>query len=195
MQLVDDSLLGEVILVVARHGRVNGLTDVNCQRHRLGTVVGIEAGFDPWLVYQLPANAPTTRTDLLYGVRSDGSPMLDVQKQNVSSKVTFSFRHALACVGDQITIKCSDALKTKLAAKSLYINTVIIHYKNLTNKGKLILNSNETPNWQPVISGEYTSSRMVSLSDATYIAAGSFFLKENAQQKESINIILGKNLP
>ena len=109
--------------------------------------------------------------------------------------MTFSFRHALARVGDQITIKCSDALKTQLAAKSLYINAVTNHYKNLTNKARLILNSNETPNWQPVISGEYTSSRMVSLSDATYIAAGSFFLKENAQQKESINIILGKNLP
>ena len=206
---------------------------------------------DPWLVYQLPANAPTTQTDLLYGVKSDGSPMLDVQKQNVSSKVTFSFRHALACVGDQITIKCSDALKTELGAKSLYINSVTIHYKNLTNKAKLILNSSDTPNWQPVISGEYTSSRIVSLSNADYIGAGtshtaiydgneatdvtindkglfyiplhlgavrqeaeitveytikdgettttgsvtnSYYLRENAQQKESINIVLGKSL-
>lgn len=206
---------------------------------------------DPWLVYQLPANAPTTQTDLLYGVKTDGSPMLDVQKQNVSGKVAFNFRHALACVGDQMTIRCSDALKALLAARSLYINSVTIHYKNLTNKARLILNSNSSPNWQPVISGEYTSSRTVSLSDATYIGDGtshtpiydgstgqdvtisdkglfyipmhlgavrqeaeitvtytikegetttpgsvtnSYFLKENAQQKESINIILGEGL-
>ena len=213
-----------------------------------------DASGDPWLVYQLPASAPTTQTDLLYGVKSNGSPMLDMQKQNASSKVKFNFRHALACVGDQITLKCSDALKAQLEAKSLYINSVTIHYKNLTNKAKLILNSNEVPNWQPVVSGEYISCRTVSLSNTDYINAGtshtpiyngdtstdqnitisneglfyipmhlgavrqeaeitveytikdgettttgsvtnSYFLKENAQQKESINIILSKNLP
>lgn len=205
-----------------------------------------DAAGDPWLVFQLPADAPDTQTDLLYGVA-----MLDLQKQNIEGRVNFSLRHALACVGDQITIKCSDALKTELGAKSLYINSVTIHYKNLTNKAKLILNSNETPNWQPVVSGEYTSSRTVSLSDATYIGAGtthtpiyngsigqqvtisnkglfyipihlgavrqeaeitveytvkedenttpgsksnSYILKEDAQKKESINIVLGKSL-
>lgn len=205
-----------------------------------------DAAGDPWLVFQLPADAPNTQVDLLYGVA-----MLDLQKQGIEGRVNFSLRHALACVGDQITIKCSDALKTELGAKSLYINSVTIHYKNLTNKAKLILNSNETPNWQPVVSGEYTSSRTVSLSDATYIGAGtthtpiyngsigqqvtisnkglfyipihlgavrqeaeitveytvkedenttpgsksnSYILKEDAQKKESINIVLGKSL-
>ena len=206
-----------------------------------------DAAGDPWLVYQLPAAAPNVQTDLLYGVA-----MLDLQKQDIAGQVNFSLRHALACVGDQITIKCSDALKAQLATKSLYINSVTIHYKNLTNKAKLILNSKENPNWQPVVSGEYTSSRTVSLSHAAYIGAGtshtpiydgntgqevtisnkglfyipmhlgavrqeaeitvtytvevggattpgsvtnSYYLRENAQQKESINIILGKSLP
>lgn len=208
---------------------------------------------DPWLVYQLPANAPTTQTDLLYGVRTDGSPMLDVQKQNVSGKVAFNFRHALACVGDKITICLSSELYSALGGtKSLYVNKVTINYKNLTNKARLILNSNESPNWQPVISGDYISNRQVEITSDTYdtyVAAGtshtaltstdpveissgnglfyipihlgairqeaeitveysvkdgsstttgsvsnSYILKEDAQKKESINIVLGKKL-
>ena len=206
---------------------------------------------DPWLVYQLPASAPTTQTDLLYGVKSDGSPMLDMQKQSVSSKVTFSFRHALACVGDKITICLSSELYSALAqaTKSLYVNKVTINYKNLTNKARLILNSNESPNWQPVISGDYISNRKVEITSDTdgYVAAGtshkalstnpgeissgnglfyipihlgavrqeaeitveytvkgettttgsvsnSYILKEDAQKKESINIVLGEKL-
>lgn len=205
---------------------------------------------DPWLVYQLPANAPTTQTDLLYGVKSDGSPMLDVQKQNVSSKVTFSFRHALACVGDYISICLSNDLYSALGTtKSLYVNKVTINYKNLTNKARLILNSNSSPNWQPVISGDYISNRKVEITPGTYVAAGtshtaitstnpveisngnglfyipihlgavrqeaeitveytvidgsnttagsvtnSYILKEDAQKKESINIVLGQKL-
>jgi len=204
---------------------------------------------DPWLVYQLPASAPTTQTDLLYGVKSDGSPMLDMQKQSVSSKVTFSFRHALACVGDKITICLSSELYSALAqaTKSLYVNKVTINYKNLTNKARLILNSNESPNWQPVISGDYISNRKVEITSGTYVGnsptaltstnpveissgnglfyipihlgevrqeaeitvkytvkegsnttngsvSNSYILKEDAQKKESINIVLGKKL-
>lgn len=205
-----------------------------------------DAAGDPWLVYQLPASAPTSQTDLLYG-----TAMLDCQKQGVAGKVSFSLHHALACVGDEITIKCSDALKTALGASILYINSVTINYKNLTNKAKLILNSGATPVWQPVYSGEYTSSRTVSLTNVTYIASGtshtpiydgsmavdvtisdnglfyiplhlgavrqeaeitvsytitdgvntttgsvtnSYFLQENAQEKEYFNIVLGRGL-
>lgn len=214
----------------------------------------IDAAGDPWLVYQLPANAPTTQTDLLYGVKTDGSPMLDMQKQSVTGKVNFSLRHALACVGDKITICLSSDLSSTLGTtKSLYVNKVTINYKNLTSKARLILNSNESPNWQPVISGDYISSRQVEITSGTYVAAGtshtaltstdpvddpveissgnglfyipihlgairqeaeitveysvkdgsntttgsvsnSYILKEDAQNKESINIVLGKKL-
>lgn len=207
-----------------------------------------DAAGDPWLVYQIPASAPIGQKDLLYG-----TAMLDVRKQGVDGKVNFSLHHALACVGDEITIKCSDALKTALGSNILYINSVTINYKNLTNKAKLILNSGATPIWQPVYSGEYTSSRTVSLTNVTYIASGiahtpiyngseatdvaindnglfyiplhlgavrqeavitvgytiknavgdgvfsssvtnSYFLKENAQEKETFNIVLGSGL-
>ena len=209
-----------------------------------------DAAGDPWLVYQLPANAPTTQKDLLYGVKTDGSPMLDMQKQTVTEKVSFSLRHALACVGDKITICLSNDLSSALGTtKSLYVNKVTINYKNLTNKARLILNSNESPNWQPVISGDYISNRKVEITSGDYVAAGtshtaltstspveissgnglfyipmhlgavrqeaeitveytikdgettttgsvtnSYFLREDAQQKESINIVLGKSL-
>lgn len=205
---------------------------------------------DPWLVYQLPANAPTTQKDLLYGLKTDGSPMLDMQKQSVTGKVSFSLRHALACVGDKITICLSSDLSTQLGSRILYVNKVTINYKNLTNKARLILNSNKSPNWQPVISGDYISNRKVEITSGTYVAAGtshtaltsttpveissgnglfyipihlgavrqeaeitveytvkdsgsttttgsvsnSYILKEDAQQKESINIVLGKKL-
>ncbi|MBR1880677.1 MAG: fimbrillin family protein [Prevotella sp.] len=203
-----------------------------------------DAAGDPWLVFQLPADAPNTQVDLLYGVA-----MLDLQKQGVIGKVDFSLRHALACVGDQISIQLSADLSTALGAKALYVNNVTINYKNLTNKARLILNSNNSPNWQPVISGDYISNRTVTLPAGTYIASGtsptpltsttpveissgnglfyipmhlgavrqeaeitveytikdsettttgsvtnSYFLREDAQQKESINIVLGKSL-
>lgn len=207
-----------------------------------------DAAGDPWLVYQLPANAPINQTDLLYGVKDDGSPMLDMQKLSVTGEVSFSLRHALACVGDKITICLSNDLYSALGeTKSLYVNKVTINYKNLTSKARLILNSNELPNWQPVISGDYISNRKVEITSSTYVGnsptaltstnpveissgnglfyipihldavrqeaeitveytvkdgentttgsvSNSYILKEDAQQKESINIVLGKKL-
>lgn len=203
-----------------------------------------DAAGDPWLVFQLPADAPDTQTDLLYGVA-----MLDLQKQGIEGRVNFSLRHALACVGDYISIQLSSDLLSALGTKTLYVNNVTINYKNLTNKAKLILNSNSSPNWQPVISGDYISNRTVTLPAGTYIGSGtshtpltsatpveisngkglfyipihlgavrqeaeitveytvidggtattgsvsnSYILKEDAQKKESINIVLGKKL-
>ena len=199
-----------------------------------------DASGDPWLVYQLPDNAPTAQTDLLYGVKSDGNPMLDVQKHDASGVVSFSLCHALACVGDQVNIRLSEALSSGLGTRTLTVNKVTINYKNLTNKAKLVLNSGDTPNWQPVISGEYVSSRQVVISSGiptlttsnqaistnqglfyipmhlgalaqeaeitvdytigkgswniTGSVTNSYTLAENAQKKESINIVLGNGL-
>ena len=162
-----------------------------------GGVIGFsnsDAQGDPWLVYQLvSAGAAMDQRDLLYGVgknvQGEYFPLLDIQKQTLTGKVNFHLRHALACVGDAITIKCSDEegqFKTALesaarasgskhssdATLRVYINKVTINYKNLTNKAKLILNSGETPNWQPIVSGETITSRIVPLTNATYIAEG-----------------------
>ena len=74
--------------------------------------------------------------------------------------MTFSFRHALACTGDEITLQLSDDLRALLNGYStITINKVTIVYKNLTTKGRLILNSNTSPNWKEVVSGELTTSR------------------------------------
>lgn len=130
---------------------------------------------DPWINYRLPAKPwgdynTTTKEyenpqqiDLLYGVNSDtNSPWFDQTKANydVSHRMTFTFRHALACVGDEITLQLSDDLRTLLNGYStITINKVTIVYKNLTSKGRLSLNSNASPNWKEVVSGELTTSR------------------------------------
>lgn len=133
---------------------------------------------DPWINYRLPAkpwgdynnkkdnnyDATTAeQIDLLYGVNgSTNMPWLDQKKAdyNVSQKMTFTFRHALACVGDEITLQLSDDLRTRLNGYStITINKVTIVYKNLTSKGRLILNSYASPNWKEIVSGELSTSR------------------------------------
>lgn len=130
---------------------------------------------DPWINYRLPAKPwgdynTTTKEyenpqqiDLLYGVNSaTDKPWFDQTKANynVSQKMTFTFRHALACTGDEITLQLSDDLRALLNGYStITINKVTIVYKNLTSKGRLILNSWGSPNWKEIVSGELTTSR------------------------------------
>lgn len=133
---------------------------------------------DPWINYRLPAKpwgnyddtkdnnydaATAEQIDLLYGVNSaTDKPWFDQTKANynVSQKMTFTFRHALACVGDEITLQLSDDLRTRLNGYStITINKVTIVYKNLATKGRLILNSWASPNWKEIVSGELTTSR------------------------------------
>ena len=130
---------------------------------------------DPWINYRLPAKPwgdynTTTKEyenpqqiDLLYGVNSaTAKPWFDQKKADydVSQKMTFTFRHALACTGDEITLQLSDDLRALLNGYStITINKVTIVYKNLTSKGRLILNSWGSPNWKEIVSGELTTSR------------------------------------
>ena len=77
---------------------------------------------DPWVNYRIAADPWSTtspQVDLLYGQQAKDdngnttyTPWLDQQKPTdpVNDKLTFTFRHALACIGDKITIKCTDAL-------------------------------------------------------------------------------------
>ena len=133
---------------------------------------------DPWINYRLPAKpwgnynatkdnnydaATAEQIDLLYGVNSDtDKPWFDQKKANydVSQKMTFTFHHALACTGDEITLQLADDLRALLNGYStITINKVTIVYKNLTSKGRLILNSWGSPNWKEIVSGELTTSR------------------------------------
>lgn len=118
---------------------------------------------NPWLVYRLHTNI-AEQVDLLWA-----KPLIDQTK--ASSTLTMEFQHALACVGDEITIDLSntkkEALKalvtTPVTAVSLQLTDITINY-TLTEKGKLTLwSSGETPNWQTVINGSPTISHEVTL--------------------------------
>lgn len=121
----------------------------------------VDALGDPWLLYKL-APEMENQVDLLYGVKAEnGAPWLDVKRQNAA--VNFSFRHALACIGDEITIQGSSELLQMLeaAGQSLTITGISVTYSNLTTKGRLVLNSTNIPRWEPVVSGELTCSRTI----------------------------------
>jgi hypothetical protein len=127
---------------------------------------------DPWVNYRIAADPWSTtspQVDLLYGQQEltvGGNttyiPWLDQQKPTdpVNGKMKFTFRHALACIGDEITIKCSDALKTLIQDyATINITQIKIDYKDLTTKGRLVLKSEDEANWKEIISGEITTTR------------------------------------
>ena len=133
---------------------------------------------DPWLIYKLaqdPWSATNGQVDLLYGINegtsedaSDDQPWYDQQKSGYdsSSKLTFTFKHALACIGDVIQIRIAEELSALLDAGAyakLYIEKVEINYTNLTSKARLILNSRGQPNWRAIVSGDVTVSRTISI--------------------------------
>ena len=148
---------------------------------------------DPWINYRLPAKpwgdydvtennnydaATAEQIDLLYGVNATtNKPWFDQTKANynVSQKMTFTFCHALACVGDEITLQLSDDLRALLNGYStITINKVTIVYKNLTSKGRLILNSYASPNWKEIVSGELTTSRTLVIEKVGSTALSTF---------------------
>jgi len=97
---------------------------------------------DPWLVYQL-AETNDRQVDLLYDC------VIDARKQSVSSRVTFTFKHALASYGDEIVVTCGDALQNDLMAEAasaeggtvtMTLDKLTLDY-SLIRKGKLYLNS------------------------------------------------------
>ena len=133
----------------------------------------IEMG-DPWLIYRL-ADDVASQVDLLYA-----TPVLDKTKPastatDAEKKVNFKFKHALACVGDKVTISISEALgdklkdevadKASLTKIEVILRKVSIVY-TLTQKGKLSLASS-TASWKPVMSGEFTTKRTVTVFDSS----------------------------
>ena len=110
---------------------------------------------DPWITYKLAADV-ANQEDLLYAMQ------LDQTKQAIGDCVTFEFQHALACVGDRVTISMSDELETALGINTLKLTDVSIDY-TLTAKAKLVLWNNGTANWLPILSENATVVRSVSL--------------------------------
>ena len=133
----------------------------------------IEMG-DPWLIYRL-ADDVASQVDLLYA-----TPVLDKTKPadnatDEQKKVSFKFKHALACVGDKVTTSISeelgDLLKAEVAGKPTLSQIEVILRKvsivyTLTQKGKLNLASS-TASWKAVMSGEATTKRTVTVFDGS----------------------------
>lgn len=157
-----------------------------------GGIIGFSnanAKGDPWLVYKLPKNAPSTQIDLMYG-----TPQLNQQKKPVSgenSKVSFQLKHALACIADEVTVQMSGALYNKMHNDlDISITGLKIVYSNLTTKARLVLNSGEEPNWKEVISGELLSSRTYTSAAIT----GKTFSKDATSNPEAMTIDSGHGL-
>lgn len=122
---------------------------------------------DPWINFRLPATI-AEQVDLLYGQQRivEGGAVqytswLDQQKYNWGdAPLKFTFKHALACIGEPITIQMSDLLYAQMhEAVDITIDKVTVTYRNLTTKGRLVLRAAGDPNWKEIISGELLTSR------------------------------------
>lgn len=128
---------------------------------------------DPWLLYQLGGLPTATgsegwkarQIDLLYVFLPDQQ-----RPSSVTDRVSLSFRHALACVGDEIILTCSDDLQDYLKNLSaetggivtLTLDQLVLDYY-LTAKGLLVLNNATSPNWRAVYSGDGMVHRYLTL--------------------------------
>jgi hypothetical protein len=95
---------------------------------------------------------------------------IDQQKMmyGLTDKLSFQFRHALACIGDKITIQLTPEMADYIDGyATITIKDLTITYKNLTTKGRLVLNSPSGPNWKEIISGELTTDRSFSMTYTT----------------------------
>lgn len=113
---------------------------------------------DPWILYQLGGTASAdgasgwkaSQIDLLYDFKKD-------QQRGATPdvRVSFDFKHALACIGDRITVSCDESVKTRLKGVytlsdvELTVTRLTFDYQ-LTRKGRLVLNNSSQPNWQAV---------------------------------------------
>lgn len=129
----------------------------------------------PWGTDLLATELEPKQIDLLYGIKytkvgtdpATYEAWLDQSHQDykVDEKLKFTFEHALACVGDKVTLKLSDGLKALLNNYStIRIDKLTMSYVNFTNKARLVLNPSFTtdgvePNWKEIISGELTTDR------------------------------------
>lgn len=103
---------------------------------------------DPWVMYRI-AEDPAQQVDLLYA-----TPLLDQTKMAVNERLEFTFKHALACVGDNVTISTS--------ATGVTLKEVSIDY-TLTAKGRLVLWNRGSANWTPIQSEDVVTVRSITL--------------------------------
>lgn len=127
---------------------------------------------NPWLTYRLHENVEN-QVDLLYASHTDLTPILDLTKPAINEKVHFNFDHALACVGDKVTIICSKGLQNQVYGRvagsitnaRVEVTSVTIEY-TLTAKARLVLWNHGDANWQTIWSEAPTCTRTVKLVSA-----------------------------
>ena len=119
---------------------------------------------NPWVTYRLHTNV-SQQVDLLCA-----EPLLDQTKPDKAERLKFQFKHALACVGDKVSISCSQDLKDRIDGGSnlrLDVTKLEIVY-TLTSKARLVLWNGGEPNWEPIYSEDPVCTRTVSLVDADH---------------------------
>ena len=133
---------------------------------------------DPWILYQLggtpdadgPQGWKTNQVDLVYDFKKDQ------QRGNTpATRISFDFKHALACIGDRITMTCDESVTDRL--KAVYtdspveftVTNITVDYL-LTRKGRLILNNSTQPNWEAVESEDAKVHRTLSFSSDMVMA-------------------------
>ncbi|MCR5575276.1 MAG: fimbrillin family protein [Bacteroidaceae bacterium] len=146
---------------------------------------------NPWLTYRLHTDV-AKQVDLLYAQK------LDQTKQGVNEKVTFEFNHALACVGDNVSISMSTAMATYMSSKTVKLTDVSIDY-TLIPKAKLVLWNTGTANWQPIISENSLETRSVTLLTTPEVLSGTtawtntgngvFYIPLNIEGKEQKAVV------
>lgn len=148
---------------------------------------------DPWIIYRLaadPWSGDNPQVDLLYGQyktpEGNYTAMTDRTKPTVlNEKMPFVFLHALACYGENIKVKRSAELITKISGrKTITINKVTLQYINLTTKAKLNLNSKGSANWKEVISGELLTSRTLTKE----LTADNVFAADDASAETNLTV-------
>ena len=125
---------------------------------------------NPWITYRLHSDV-TRQVDLLCA-----APLIDQTKTTINAPLTFAFQHALACAGNKVTVKCSDVMKSTVVARpgtgvskvEVQLTALSIDY-TLTEKARLILWNNGTPNWQTINSGQTTTTRHIDYAPGTHV--------------------------
>ena len=126
---------------------------------------------NPWITYRIHTDV-RHQVDLLYA-----TPLLDKSKQATAGNLSFAFKHALACAGSEVTVKCSEAMKNYLDGRvtneglnkmELVLTGMTITYK-LTEKGRLVLWSQGSANWKGIMSESSLVTRTVTYTPSNHL--------------------------
>lgn len=148
---------------------------------------------DPWLVYRLggteEADGATgwkaCQQDLVYAFEKDQK-----RQDDIATNVALGFKHALASVGDQITLSCDYTVERRLknyyttSPVTLTVSTITVDYL-LTPKGRLVLNDAGTPNWQVIDSGDTKVHRKLTFTPDQVMAKATSRLEATSSTFQS----------